>query len=242
MKTFKKRIICIISAAMLLLSSFMTDVKVFSSEPDTAFAVRYTENSTEQTDGSGDAQADGNASAKSENVGTVSYSDESRKVTLSYTDDAAIPSDSELHVNVSYDKLDTAAAVLGIAPEDYVYYSDFIDIELTHDGERVVPAAAVTVSIELPDAADGAVFRTVLFGEESIEELVCTTTDKTVVFDTSELAGFGIIGAVQPAISENTDAAGLLVFTLDSDAAAIVDSDSIEVPEEGYETLIAVEL
>ena len=327
MKILKKRIICFISAAMLLISSLTPAGKVFSDGPDIVPAEEYEENRIEQTEASNEAQpadkttetsvekedagaaredadsiqADTDADhtdvdgAGTDVDGTVVYNDENRRITLAYTTDAAVPSDAELyiymsgarqdadqsdaeqnneqqddarqydeqqddarqdgdrtgdeqqddteqHVNISDGKLDAAIAALGLSPEDYVYYSEYFVMELRKQGERIIPAAPVTVSIEMPDAANEAVFRTVIFGEDGAKEIDCITSDKTVVFSTSELSAFCIIGAVSPVISENTDVAELSVFTLDSDTATIADSDSIEVPEEGYETLIAVEL
>ena len=130
-------------------------------------------------------------------------------ITVAYGAEAGIPEGAQLSVTEldGAEYLNEAARALNWTDADEVFYTRFFDISIVKDGVKVVPGAAVEVTVELMDVSEGAeALQVVHFGKEGAEELASTATAEGVVtFETDSFSAFGFGSILKPLATWSID-------------------------------------
>ena len=128
------------------------------------------------------------------------------EITLQFEPEAEIPADAKLNVSevradtVEYQSLLTAAAQQYGAKNNEIGFARFFDIEiLSPEGEKVEPAASVTVRIRLADIPEEEDFwQIVHFGEEGTELIQPAREEEQLQFEAASFSVYGAITAPAP--------------------------------------------
>ena len=158
-----------------------------------------------------------------------------------FLSDAGIPADAVLQVREpgGDEEADCRARILqalDCADESYLLYARYLGISFLKDGEAVVPEGPVQFFVSLPDAEDSAqTLQAFAIGDTAVPA-GGTLADGAVSW-TGMPGVYGIVNALQPLKTEETELVSVEVLSLSSDTP--VDVAEAEAPEveEGLEVL-----
>lgn len=158
-----------------------------------------------------------------------------------FLSDAGIPADAVLQVREPRgdEEADCRARILqalDCADESYLLYARYLGISFLKDGEAVVPEGPVQFFVSLPDAEDSAqTLQAFAIGDTAVPA-GGTLADGAVSW-TGMPGVYGIVNALQPLKTEETELVSVEVLSLSSDTP--VDVAEAEAPEveEGLEVL-----
>lgn len=165
------------------------------------------------------------------------------EVWIEFMSDAGIPQDAELHVlelteeeQAAYTARTVRAMKCG--DESYLYYTKYLALALTSNGEAIEPKAPVSVSVTLPDVQEGAeALQAVSFGKRTAKLLDSEMSGRTITFRTASLDVIGIGNALTPLTTQETELASVEVLGFSADAEiSLKEAEAPEV-EEGLEVL-----
>ncbi len=164
------------------------------------------------------------------------------RVTVRYDSRAGIPDGAQLEVTEIQDAtcLQSAVEALHIGEMDSVYYARFLDISMVHDGETAEPAAPVFVTVELPDAGEGAeAMQVVRFGGQGTEIVESeASVEGKVTFTASAFSVYGFISVLRALQSwSGEDVFCVLQGFSAEDTVQLQETDVLL--EEGLEQLVA---
>lgn len=191
--------------------------------------------------------------------GTITAGDgKTYKVTVTYDPECGIPADAKLKVSEVTDGTDTyleeTAKALHLSVED-LGFSRLFDISIVgKDGTEYQPNEAVTVKVELLDAAeeDTEDLHVVHFGEnENAKELAAQADGSVVTFETDGFSVFSfagisllervfeaVLGKSSNTIFENDD----IVLTGKMPALGVVEANPVNVQVNGQDALVAYDI
>ena len=153
-----------------------------------------------------------------------SYTGETFKITVSFDEDAGIPSDAELFVRelipgtdeyASYKE--ASAEALGEEDENQISFARFFDIELRKDGEKIEPNTPVEIKIEYEDGIDredGDILSIVHFaddGTEVIRDVKVNGDGTEIVYEQDSLSVTATVLTAPPAATVTGSAYALVV-------------------------------
>lgn len=141
---------------------------------------------------------------------TLTASGTGYRVSVTYTEESGIPEGAELAVNEisNADHLTSTSEILGWTEDDAVFYTKFLDIAITYDGEQFITLpSTITVDVELLDVGEGAdALETVSIANGKARLLDSqAVADGTVTFSTDSLGTFGFASALRTFTSWTTD-------------------------------------
>ncbi len=191
--------------------------------------------------------------------GTITAGDgKTYKVTVTYDPECGIPADAKLKVSEVTDGtveyLEETAKALHLSVED-LGFSRLFDISIVgKDGTEYQPNEAVTVKVELLDAAeeDTEDLHVVHFGEnEDAKELAAQADGSVVTFETDGFSVFSfagisllervfeaVLGKSSNTIFENDD----IVLTGKMPALGLVEANPVNVQVNGQDALVAYDI
>ncbi|MCR5214657.1 MAG: hypothetical protein K6E10_09585 [Eubacterium sp.] len=189
----------------------------------------------------------------------ITFTHEEYKITLFYGKDSGIPEDAVLDVEAfaSDSYLDSAKDKLNLSSEDYIYYSRFFDIDILSDGQEISIDGDGLLVVEMLDLEKGMdSLKVVGWENDQIDEIDNDSSreifknyenseagqeveEAIVSFEAGNKEVYGIIGAMYKTLDSQGNEVELSLYaSQDIDAKNISD---VEVPEEGFETIKAVE-
>ena len=133
----------------------------------------------------------------------TTYDGNTYRITLGYNAESGIPEDAQLDVREilpeteEYDRyLEASAAAVGLHGS-MLTYSRFFDIRIMNNGEKIEPAAAVSVTIELdemPENPDD--ISIVHFGKNAVETIDVLAADSgSVSFEADSFSVYSVISS-----------------------------------------------